>query len=436
MEARNILEFTVGDRSRSTVLIVLGYYLPGYKAGGPVRTITNIVHALGTEFDFKIITSDRDIGDSAPYAGVEPNQWVSVGNAKVMYVRNGGPAAVLKWILATPHHVLYLNSFFSIPFSIVPMWAYATGILRTSSIILAPRGEFSSGALAISPRQKRAYVALTRNLPAYRRVLWHASSSHEMADIERTWGPFVPPKCAAPFAAQSSDSPKNMVGIIAPDLTSAGTDRRAFSSLLPRTPKLRGELRVVFLSRVCRMKNLTGALRLLGALRGRVTFDIYGPLEDPAYWRECQDLISLLPANIQVRYCGIVPYPNVRAVLREYDLFLLPTLGENYGHAIIDALLAGCPVLISDRTPWRDLERLNVGWDLPLDQPAISQEALQRCVDMSPEDHAALSARALAFGWQRSDDPQVLAQNRDLFLVAQARTYCKTAVDRPAANLI
>src|ERR1022692_704357 len=184
------------------------------------------------------------------------------------------------------------------------------------------------------------------------------------------------------------------------------------------------------------MKNLTGALRLLGALRGRVTFDIYGLLEDPAYWQECQDLISQLPPNIQVKYCGVVPYPNVRKVLSEYDLFLLPTLGENYGHAIIDALITGCPVLISDRTPWRNLERLNVGWDLPLDQLAMLQGALQRCIDMCPEDHAALCARAQAFGMHCCDDPEVLRQNRDLFLLALGRAYPKTAVNRPAANLI
>jgi glycosyltransferase involved in cell wall biosynthesis len=184
------------------------------------------------------------------------------------------------------------------------------------------------------------------------------------------------------------------------------------------------------------MKNLAGALRLLGALRGRVTFDIYGPLEDPAYWQECQDLISPLPPNINVKYCGTVPYPNVRNVLSGYDLFLLPTLGENFGHAISDALVAGCPVLISDQTPWRDLERLNVGWDLPLDQPAVLQEALQRCIDMPPEDHTALCARAHAFGLQRSEDPEVLTQNRNLFLRALERAYSKTAVKRPAANLI
>src|ERR1035441_1964022 len=125
MERSNALEFAAGVRSRPTVLILLCFYVPGYKSGGPIRTISNLVRKLGNEFDFKIITSDRDFGDNAPYAGIEPNQWASVENAKALYVRNGDPAAVLKWIRPAPHHILYINSFFSRGFSIVPMWAYA-----------------------------------------------------------------------------------------------------------------------------------------------------------------------------------------------------------------------------------------------------------------------------------------------------------------------
>ena len=40
------------------------------------------------------------------------------------------------------------------------------------------------------------------------------------------------------------------------------------------------------------------------------------------------------------------------------DVFLLPTGGENFGHAIFEALSCGVPVLISDQTPWRGLEAI------------------------------------------------------------------------------
>ena len=58
----------------------VGYYLPGFKSGGPVRTISNMVEWLGDEFDFKIITSNCDLGDTKPY----PKQGLL--DAEVLYV--------------------------------------------------------------------------------------------------------------------------------------------------------------------------------------------------------------------------------------------------------------------------------------------------------------------------------------------------------------
>ena len=57
------------------------------------------------------------------------------------------------------------------------------------------------------------------------------------------------------------------------------------------------------------------------------------------------------------------------ALYATHDLLILPTQGENHGYVIQEALLSGCPVLISDRTPWRGLAALGVGADLPLEQP-------------------------------------------------------------------
>ena len=55
--------------------------------------------------------------------------------------------------------------------------------------------------------------------------------------------------------------------------------------------------------------------------------------------------------------------------LAKNDLFFFPAHGENYGHVIAEAMAAGCPVLISDQTAWRNLEEKGAGWDLPLDAP-------------------------------------------------------------------
>ena len=74
---------------RPTIVLLVGAYLPGYKAGGPIRSIANLMEALGAEFHFRIVTLDRDLRQKSPYPGVVTNRWVRVGHADVMYLRPG-----------------------------------------------------------------------------------------------------------------------------------------------------------------------------------------------------------------------------------------------------------------------------------------------------------------------------------------------------------
>jgi len=53
------------------ILTSVGYYLPGYKAGGPIRTLANMVDKLGDDFQFKIVTADRDFDDMKPYPEIK-----------------------------------------------------------------------------------------------------------------------------------------------------------------------------------------------------------------------------------------------------------------------------------------------------------------------------------------------------------------------------
>ena len=120
-----------------------------------------------------------------------------------------------------------------------------------------------------------------------------------------------------------------------------------------RARKRTGQLRPVFLSRISPMKNLLFALKVLQGVSGDVCFDIYGPVEDLAYWKQSEEIIETLPPTVKVRYMGMVNHEEVWDVFAQHDLLFLPTFGENFCHVIREALSAGCPVLISDQTPWR-----------------------------------------------------------------------------------
>jgi len=73
--------------------------------------------------------------------------------------------------------------------------------------------------------------------------------------------------------------------------------------------------------------------------------------------------------------------------ISDYDAFVLPTLGENFGHVIFESLMSGIPVLISDQTPWRNLSATHAGWDIPLDRPEIFTEKIRELLAMDNTVH-------------------------------------------------
>ncbi len=389
--------------SKKQILTLTSHYLPGYRGGGPIRTIASMVDTLGDEFDFKIITLDRDLGSDEPYRGIKNCEWQQVGKAQVMYV---APSLLTfkflyRLIYSTPHDILYLNSCFSTYSAILPLLFRRLGLINdTAATIVAPRGELSKGALGLKYRKKKFYLRAVRLLGLYKNIRWQASSLHEKDDILDV------------FDQKGLNDVSSLI-TIAPNLSQPSRIDEGFE----RAHKNSGELKAVFLSRISPKKNLDGALRLLRGVKGKVRFDIYGPLEDILYWEKCQEIIKTLRSTVVVQYKGIVSHDQVVKVFRDYDLFFFPTLGENFGHVIIEALVAGCPILISDQTPWRNLVSAGVGWDIPLDQPEKFTEVLQQCVDMDNTFMQQLSTRAMEYGIKRAIDDEVIRQNRELFII-------------------
>ncbi len=78
----------------------------------------------------------------------------------------------------------------------------------------------------------------------------------------------------------------------------------------------------------------------------------------------------------------------------EYQI-ILPTQGENFGHAIFESLGVGTPVIISDRTIWRGLQEQQAGWDLPLEEPGMLAGAVRELGSMDLPARERLRAGAL-----------------------------------------
>jgi glycosyltransferase involved in cell wall biosynthesis len=378
---------------RPKTLIITDYYLPGFKAGGPIRTLANIVEALGDEFTFHVITRDRDLGDSIPYPDVA-NGSVDVGKAHVSYVapHNLTTTNIQRLLHSVPYDIIYLNSFFSPFFSIIPLLLLRFSKRSHIPVILAPRGEFALSALNIKAFKKRCYLLCAKLTGVCNSVVWQASGEHEAQDIRREF--------------------PNALIVLAPDLP-------PIFPVLPvgkNITKTPGQLRIVFLSRISRMKNLLTAIKILRTIHdGQIYFDIWGPIEDEAYWSECQQAMAELPDTIKATYCGVVLPDQVQATLARYDLLFLPTLGENFGHVILEALAAGTPALISDRTQWQNLSEYRAGWDIPLNEPQRFADVLHLALAMDAQAWRVWSHGARQYVATHCDLAQLKAKTAQLF---------------------
>jgi glycosyltransferase involved in cell wall biosynthesis len=401
-------DVTVQQENRPIILTLTRYYLPGHKSGGPVRSIANMADHVGDEFDFRIVTSDRDRLDEAPYTGMAIDSWNTVGKAQVYYLSptNQSIRALARLISGIPYDVLYLNSFLDPVFTLQPLLARRLGLLPAKPVVIAPRGEFSHGALLLKYWKKACYKRVASSVGLYRELTWQASTEYEAKDIRRIQGRVA----------------KRVV--IAPDLSPT----RGQYFLDTHSIRRAGEpLRVLFLSRVTPMKNLDFVLRTLTQVQTPVALSIVGPIENQAYWLRCQNLIIQLPRHVSASYQGHAEPSQVPEIMAGHDLFFLPTRGENYGHVIAEALSAGTPVLIADTTPWRNLEKEGAGWDLPLASEAEFAKRIDDCSRMTVECYQKLRGRAREFARKRLNDPALVEANRRLFmdLVEGVRTLSK-----------
>jgi glycosyltransferase involved in cell wall biosynthesis len=385
-----------GSKQKKTILTFTAQYLPGYKGGGPIRSIANIVDHLNPLFNFKIITMDRDLGDEKPYDNIKINAWNKIGKAEVFYLApNKTTFRYLKYMLSSINYdVLYLNSFFNPVFTIKPLILRRLKLIPNKPVVLAPRGEFSQGALNIKSLKKDNYIRLAKLLGLYSGIHWQASSEYEHNDIKKAMGV------------------KDKDITIAPNLPPAVHEKN-----FPKKNKVLGKLDIIFLSRIDRKKNLDGALKILSSIEieGEIIFDIYGPITNQPYWDECKALMHYLPSNIKAEYKGVVPNEQVRKLFSQYDLFFFPTHGENFGHVILESLLAGTPVLISDQTPWRNLAKYNAGLDISLNETHPFLEAIESALVMTEQQFKEYNNGSKDFAKNNIYSKDVIDSNIILF---------------------
>ncbi|AEE26790.1 glycosyltransferase family 4 protein [Francisella hispaniensis] len=322
------------------ILIFIGAYLPGFNGGGPIKSISNLVKLLKSNFDIYIYTKDRDIGATRPYDSVEINKWNNLNGVKIYYANRQalGFRHICKVISEISPDTIYLNSFFSIDFSFkLLMLKRLSSISKETKIVLAPRGEFAH--LKYKKFKKNIYIAIYKLIGLHRTInTWHLTSDFELVDVKKVF-PVI-------------DDYQVISNI-------SDIDRFEDIKIITHDKPV-----LSYISRITKPKGLDLVLDMIKDVYFELEFNICGNPEDAMFWSKCKNKISQLPSNIKVNCLGGVGESEINNILSKTDVFISITYGENYGHSIAEAILAGAYVLISDRTPWRNLSTIGIGEDI------------------------------------------------------------------------
>lgn len=336
--------------SKKTILIVYEYFFPGYKAGGPIQSLVNMVLALQNQYTFKVVTTAYDMHEVESYPNIQVNSW-----NKIQLVSNASPIEV--WYSGTPKikigtfkkiiqesgaSIVYINGLFTQWFT-QPLVLKKFIQLRGIEIIICPRGMLQAGALSVKPLKKKLFLTTFNRTQLFKGVRWHATNEEEAADIHKN----------------ISDKAESVVAYNIP--------KPPVLHIEPSTKKV-GKLRLVYLSLITQKKNLLLLLEVLKNCSENIHLSIYGPIKDKAYWQQCEQLVQQMPSNISIEYKGDVQPFQVQDTIAQYDAFVSLTKGENFGHALFEALSCGRPIVTSHFTPWNNLQEKQAGWNVDIQQ--------------------------------------------------------------------
>jgi len=121
--------------------------------------------------------------------------------------------------------------------------------------------------------------------------------------------------------------------------------------------------RFLFFSQIIPIKNLESLFHAVAMLKRNDTVDIYidiygyGP---ETYIAELRNLVDKLSINDNIIFKGRIARDNRVDIYDRYKYFVLPSLSENFGIAVLEALSRGCKVIVSRQTPWVDYDHGNI----------------------------------------------------------------------------
>lgn len=347
---------------KTKLFICIDWFSPGFRAGGPIKSIVNFCELFANEFEIFIYTSDRDLGQTTSYDNVALNQWNYNNGISIYYStpQNQSKENLSKQIQKVSPNIIYINSMFSKHFSIDVLLIQKK--FENIKYILAPRGMLKPSAIQYKFLKKKLYLVYGNTFGLFKNVHFHATDSVEVGDIKKN--------IKNPLSIQEiGNCPAK------PTLNNEVLDKKS------------NYLNLIFIGRIHPIKNLHLALEALQHVEANIKFTIVGVLEDLNYWNTCKNLTEAFKSNISVSFLKEQEPHLLQKSIQENHVLILPTKGENFGHSIYECLCLGKPVIISNQTPWKNLQPYKAGFDIALSNISSFNEAIKLFAEMNQDEY-------------------------------------------------
>lgn len=374
--------------NKPTILIFHPWFLPAYKAGGPIQSLANLCRSLKDEYHFLVVCGAYEYKEKQVLASINQDCWNDFenGTAKVFYLssKNANAAFLKKLVAELKVDCYFINGLYDPLYTVIPLT-----IKGAVPKVLSVRGMLHPGALSQKKIKKAVYLRFLKLAGLVKNVKFHATDQTEANFIFKYFGKDTPVGIAGNF-------PASVIGE-------------------QQQPEINGTMKLVSVALISPMKNHALVLESLKNITHNVQYDIYGPVKDIQYWNHCEMLIKDLPSNIQVNYKGSLEPIRVQSVMRQYHFFIQPSKSENFGHSIYEALATGLPVITSHHTPWNNLENLKAGWNVEIQDCKSLVVAVNKAKQLLLSGYAEWSDCAWQYAQSQVDIFKIKDQYRSLF---------------------
>ena len=305
------------------LFIITEYFYPISDAGGPIRSIENLINVFNKSHSLKLITSaNNHQGISLPLV-IKSDCFVSepITKTNIYYSKNSikGYFSIFKLLFKNRNHIFFINGLFIPRLSILPA-------LICKNIIISPRGMLINDTLGQKAIFKKFYFFLLRQIIS-KKAIWHATDQAEVSDIKRFFGAKANVQIMTNIPVKPALNEKKFI-------------------------KQKNALKLVYYGLIVEKKGLLPLIQSLKSINLPLNLDIFGSVKDQSYWKLCLNEINQNTSLATYNYRGHANPSDSQTILANYDAFILLTKGENFGHAIYESLSVGTPVIITNKTPW------------------------------------------------------------------------------------